>query len=262
VKSIRSLLLAGYEGLPTALLWMFGRVLRARRGQDSSFIDRLSVRYETAVRAMGESHWRRKVETLELAGYERVLDLGCGPGQWLPVLAQCNRHVIGVDVSPAMLKVAKEAARLTPGVALVRSRAESLCFGPGTFDAVLCYGVLMYTEYENVLEEISRVLKPGGRLIVGLVGLGYYLKHVVEGVRHNREDTVRYGIEPIATRIGRALLFRRAPTVNFWTNRGIARALSQRGFDIMGAEEDLLDPSWPRSYAGARFFFCVEARKR
>lgn len=262
MKPVRSLLLTSYEVLPAALVRVFGHILRARRGRDSSFIDRLSVPYEAAVRAMGESHWERKVEDRGLAGYERVLDLGCGPGQWLPVLARCNRRVIGVDVSPAMLKVAMEAALPIPGVKLVRSRAESLCFGPGTFDAVLCYGVLMYTEYENVLEEISRVLKPGGRLVIGLVGLGYYLKHIVEGLRHNREDTVRYGIEPIATWIGRALLFRPAPTLDFWTNRSILRTLSRRGFDIIGAENDLLDPSWPRSYGGARFFFCVEARKR
>jgi 2-polyprenyl-3-methyl-5-hydroxy-6-metoxy-1,4-benzoquinol methylase len=255
-------LLVVYRALPGLLMRIFGPILRARGIQDSAFVDRLSVPYRRAVYGMGEAHWENKVERFGLVGCERVLDLGCGPGQWLPSLARQNAGVIGVDVDATLLEVARETAAPRHRVMLVQSRAESLCFRGATFDAVLCYGVLMYTDYETTLREVSRVLKPGGRLIIGLMGLGYYLKHVADGLRHNRAEAVRYGIEPIATTFGQALLGRQPQGTTFWTARAISRILARRGFDVVRVRGDRYDPLWPTSYAGAHFHFCVEALKK
>jgi SAM-dependent methyltransferase len=211
---------------------------------------------------MGEAHWESKVESFGLVGHGRVLDLGCGPGQWLEPLARHNAVVVGVDVDPMLFEIARKIADPKRRTILVRGRAESLCFRDAVFDAALCYGVLMYTEYEATLREVRRVLEPGGKLITGLVGLGYYLKHVVDGLRHERAEAVRYGMDPIATTLGQALIGRRSQATTFWTRRSISRVLAEHGFDVVRVWSDPMDPVWPTSYAGSYFYFCVEARKR
>jgi ubiquinone/menaquinone biosynthesis C-methylase UbiE len=251
-----------YKALPGCLVRILGPIARSRRGHDSSFLDRLSISYPDAVRGMGEAHWEKKVETFGLVGHERVLDLGCGPGHWLNPLASHNQVVVGLDVDPTLLEIAKKIVDPRRGAILVRGRAESLCFRGAVFDVALCYGVLMYTEYEVTLREVCRVLKPGGKLITGLVGLGYYLKHVMDGLRHERAEAVRYGIEPIATTLGQALIGRRSQATTFWTRQAIRKVLAQHGFEVIRVWSDPLDPLWPTSYAGSYFYFCVEARKK
>lgn len=259
---LHSLLFVVYKALPSLLVRILGPIARSRSGHDSSFLDRLSISYSDAVRGMGEAHWERKVETFGLVGHGRVLDLGCGPGQWLEPLARHNVVVVGLDVDPTLLEVARKIADPEHSARLVRGRAETLCFRGAVFDAALCYAVLMYTDYEVTLRDVWRVLRPGGKLIIGLVGLGYYLKHVVDGLRHERVEAVRYGIEPIATTLGQALLGRRSQATTFWTRQAISRVLAQHGFDVIRVWSDPYDPLWPTSYAGSYFYFCVEARKR
>jgi SAM-dependent methyltransferase len=229
---------------------------------DSAFIDRCSEFYEHAVYALGEAHWREKVETFGYTQCGAVLDAGCGPGQWLRCLAKTNAVVVGIDIDAKLLGVAQRHTRSEENVVLVQGTIERLCFQERTFDAVLCYGVLTYVDYDAALDEMWRVLKPHGRIILGLPGYGYYLRHVIEGVKCNRVEAVRYGIEPIATRIGQTVLGRFSRSVRIWSGAAICRLLSRHGFAVTRLWADRLDPRWPASYLGAYFYYCVEARKR
>jgi len=99
----------------------------------------------------------------------RVLDLGCGTGPVLCELLRQDIDCIGIDYSPDMLEFAKRRLR---SQALDASRVlQGDCrrtpFSDKSFDAVICLGVISYVEnYEVVLEEIRRILKPGGLLLV------------------------------------------------------------------------------------------------
>ena len=100
-----------------------------------------------------------------------VLDLGCGAGTDLLIAAQMtgpSGRVIGVDMTPSMLKVAAASARqmgLADRVELHESLIEHLPLPNGEVDIVISNGVIdLVPDKEAVFDEIDRVLKPGGRL--------------------------------------------------------------------------------------------------
>jgi arsenite methyltransferase len=109
----------------------------------------------------------------ELITGERVVDVGCGAGIDSLIAAKKvgpEGRVIGVDMTPAMLEKARQAANET-GLANVEFRegyAEALPVEEGWADVVISNGVLnLMPDKAAVLEEMSRVLKPGGRLQIG-----------------------------------------------------------------------------------------------
>jgi SAM-dependent methyltransferase len=123
-----------------------------------------------AMIAADERHWwyrgRRRVLDAVLAGlavppHARVLDAGCGSGRTLDQLARYGT-VSGVDLSP----VAVRAARSRGHDAFV-APIESLPYADDTFDLVTCLDVIEHTpDDRRSLRELTRVTKPGGRLVV------------------------------------------------------------------------------------------------
>jgi ubiquinone/menaquinone biosynthesis C-methylase UbiE len=100
-----------------------------------------------------------------------LLDLACGPGIYTRPFARqvAPGLVVGLDLSPAMLRHARRlagAAKLE-NLALVRGDALRLPFAGGRFDVVNCCGALhLFPDADLALREVHRVLKPGGRFTV------------------------------------------------------------------------------------------------
>ena len=108
-------------------------------------------------------------ETLKratLAPGMKVLDVGCGTGALLARLAEREDLALaGVEPVPEMLRQAR--ARLPGCVVLKNGWAEELPFGEAEFDVVTSCSMFHYIRRpEQALQEMKRVLKPGGRLIV------------------------------------------------------------------------------------------------
>ncbi len=94
-----------------------------------------------------------------------VLEVACGGGLGLGTLARTARRVIGLDLTPSLLTV----ARRTYGgrVPLVRGDAADLPFANGSFDAVLCFEAVYYFPDPAVfLREAHRVLRADGVLLL------------------------------------------------------------------------------------------------
>jgi SAM-dependent methyltransferase len=109
----------------------------------------------------------------ELRTGERVVDVGCGAGIDSLIAAKKvgqEGRVIGVDMTPSMLEKARQAANEV-GLANVEFRegyAEALPVEDGWADVVISNGVLnLMPDKTAALEEMSRVLKPDGRLQIG-----------------------------------------------------------------------------------------------
>jgi arsenite methyltransferase len=109
----------------------------------------------------------------ELRPGERVVDVGCGAGIDSLIAARKagpDGHVIGVDMTPSMLEKARQGAK-EAGLRNVEFRegyAEELPVEDGWADVVISNGVLnLMPDKAAALEEMSRVLKPNGRLQIG-----------------------------------------------------------------------------------------------
>jgi SAM-dependent methyltransferase len=101
------------------------------------------------------------------AAGQQVLDLGCGPGRHTSVLARRGARVVGLDLSRALLRAAREAG----AERLVRGDMRDLPFRDAAFDAVLnlftSFGYFTEdAEHEAVLREVARVLRRGGSFVL------------------------------------------------------------------------------------------------
>jgi SAM-dependent methyltransferase len=103
---------------------------------------------------------------------EHILDLGCGDGHLLELLARRGcRRLVGVDMSPEELAGAAARPGLV-GVRLVEARAQALPLEEASIDWALSHmAFMLMTEVEVVVSELARVLRPGGRF-AAMVGGG------------------------------------------------------------------------------------------
>lgn len=122
---------------------------------------------------------------------EQILDLGCGPGSLIPYLLNKSKHVVGVDNSSKMIELAETSYGKNPSVSLLNAPLESIPLPDNSCDAVVASMVLHHISHPpTVLDEIRRVLKPGGTFC--LVDL---TKHNYEIMRDNFYD-LWLGFEP------------------------------------------------------------------
>ena len=132
-----------------------------------SFAEAYSAQNETG---LFNAHYERPA-MLRLAGDvagRRILDAGCGSGPLAAVLRDAGADVTGLDVSAAMVDLARQ--RLGEDADLhVADLGAPLPFADDEFDDVVASLVLHYLEdWSGPLAELHRVLKPGGRLLLSV----------------------------------------------------------------------------------------------
>jgi malonyl-CoA O-methyltransferase len=108
------------------------------------------------------------IELLPDVGGLKVLDAGCGSGRYLSALAARGASTIGIDLSEAMLRRAREF-----NTRIARADIRALPFNSASLDLVVC-GLALgdVAELDVALLEIARVLRPGGRVIYSVVHPG------------------------------------------------------------------------------------------
>jgi ubiquinone/menaquinone biosynthesis C-methylase UbiE len=122
-------------------------------------------KFEAPIEQMAFKSIRKKVIGA-LSG--QILEVGVGSGKNLPYY-RSSTHVIGIDISPQMLRKAQEKSATFHGefIELQRMNVEQLIFENDTFDIVVCTFVLCSVPNPiQAIQEIFRVLKPNRRLIL------------------------------------------------------------------------------------------------
>ncbi|MGH7952601.1 MAG: bifunctional demethylmenaquinone methyltransferase/2-methoxy-6-polyprenyl-1,4-benzoquinol methylase UbiE [Limisphaerales bacterium] len=117
--------------------------------------------------------WKRRVvELARVKNGARTLDLCCGTGDIALALAQRGAETIGLDFSEKMLAVAETRRKKSfksqiSNLKFIQGDAQQIPFADNSFDAVTVgYGLRNLVSWSKGLEEMLRVAKPGGRLVV------------------------------------------------------------------------------------------------
>lgn len=134
---------AAYGRRATEYVELFGSIDAA------SDVDRAQIR-----------EWAGQVEG-------RIIDVGCGPGQWTAWLHELGSDVEGIDPTPAFVN---EARRRHPRLSFSIGRAEELGAADESLGGVLAWYSLIHTdprEIDVALTEFARCVRPGGHLALG-----------------------------------------------------------------------------------------------
>jgi len=110
--------------------------------------------------------YKNVLEQLKLTQNHLVLDAGCGSGLFSSMAIAAGAELIGVDAAPGLLEIAR---RRNPGNNFLEEDLETLPFTDNSFHVVTGFNSFQYAgDFEKALAEARRVLKPRGRLVIGI----------------------------------------------------------------------------------------------
>jgi SAM-dependent methyltransferase len=153
---------------------------------------------------------------------DRLLDFGCGNATTVaPHLQELSGTYVGVDVSEVAVESARkrglDARRIEPG--------EELPFPDGHFGTVVCFEVLEHlVEPRRAAQELFRVLRPGGFLVVSVPNVAYWVRRLEHALLGRWNP---YG-DPLSVEQPW-----RDPHLRFFTIRALERFLSAAGYSDM-----------------------------
>jgi ubiquinone/menaquinone biosynthesis C-methylase UbiE len=154
----------------------------------AALLTALAMIYYSKVHKLRQAH--RLLDSLSLTGNERVLDVGCGRGLYLITAAThvrrsatvehgCTPFAVGLDIwnpndlsgnTPAATLLNARTEAVADHVKLVHADARAMPFPDNTFDLILSCAALhnipTAASQAEALREISRALKPAGRLVI------------------------------------------------------------------------------------------------
>ncbi|MBT4733112.1 class I SAM-dependent methyltransferase [Candidatus Woesearchaeota archaeon] len=136
----------------------------------------------------GIEKYVNRLKALGFVGNDRVLDAGCGFGQWSLALSTLNKTVTSCDISSIRINFLNDMMHGCDidNIQIDKSSLNELPYSDNTFDAIFCYSVIFLTPWKESLHELARVLKPNGKLYISANEVGWYI--FLWDKEHNKAD--------------------------------------------------------------------------
>lgn len=155
----------------------------------------------------------------------KILEIGCGDGEFTKRLVKTKSKIIGTDITPAVVKRARKGIK---GAKFAVGDAEKFAFKDNTFDIICGISILHHVNYLKSFEECYRVLKKGGTIFFSEPN---YLNPIIYVALHSTWLKTRMEYSPDETALVR------------WE---IAKVLTMIGFsNVKVYNYDFLHPSTP-----------------
>ena len=131
----------------------------------------------------------------------RVLDVGCGNGALLRKLSPRIASGVGVDISSRMIERSRARSRDHTSLSFQTITGPVLPFSSGSFDVIVSLLSFRYLDWDPIMNELRRLLKPGGRIIiVDMVTVPSRIRELPRVVRHKLRQLLRHRRNPAFAR--------------------------------------------------------------
>jgi SAM-dependent methyltransferase len=155
----------------------------------------------------------------------RVLEDGCGVGMYVQQLQRLAGEVIGLEYDLEHCRAAKGRAE-----EVINAAGENLPFPDASFDLILSHEVLEHVRDDRqAVEEMMRVLRPGGRLLVFVPNRGYPVE--THGIY--RKGEYHFGNIPLVNYLPRTLRDRLAPHVRVYSTGDLMKLFDGLPFRLI-----------------------------
>jgi SAM-dependent methyltransferase len=182
-----------------------------------------------------------------LSSASRFLDVGCGPGLFTEFMLEQGIQAFGVDIDLSHVSTARRRVERRPGKAgFLVGRVEQLPYRDATFDLCVANSILEHAaDWRSTLQEITRVLKPGGALV-------FYTTNRLHPFQSEVNNFPFYPWipEPLKRRILAWIMAHRPdmvnytdlPAIHWFTHEQVTRFLSGLGY-VVSTRLDLIRTS-------------------
>jgi SAM-dependent methyltransferase len=126
----------------------------------------LEFNFREEKRVIGRELFPQTRSARKSGGKPRILDLGCGTGELAPVFLKAGYDYTGIDIAPERIAYARKTF---PQATFQVMDAGAISYPDGYFDQILVTGVLHHLsddEVRRIVDEMRRLLRPGGRALV------------------------------------------------------------------------------------------------
>ena len=147
-----------------------------KKQQIAQMFDRIAFRYDFLNRFLSggiDIYWRKRaIRELTASQPQQILDVATGTADMAIMMTRylAPRKITGIDISNGMLEIGRQKItrlQLEERIELHTGDSEAINYPDNSFEAVtVAFGVRNFENLEKGLQEILRVLKPGGRLII------------------------------------------------------------------------------------------------
>ena len=126
--------------------------------------------------------YRSRIESIKFVDKSKILDAGCGFGQWSLIFSESIKKVYGIDCLKRRVKLANQIAKLNriENCHFEFGNIEKTKFKDEYFDFIFCNGTIWFTNIKNTLYEFSRILKKKGMIYISYANFGWYFKLLIK----------------------------------------------------------------------------------